>query len=229
MERQHQITRLEAFSDAVFAFALTLLVVSLEVPKSFGELSDLMRGFVPFGLTFAMICWIWYQHNLFFRRYGLDDVWTVTLNCFLLFVVLFYVYPMKFLATALFGGLLHLRDAPDLREGGAQIMLLYSTGVVLIFGSFVLLHWHAWRRRIALGLSARELVTLRFARRAHVISMTLGIVSIAVVLIWPNAPAIAGLLYALMGPLHGWNGHLGGKADARLAAADRGRGHDAQR
>jgi hypothetical protein len=33
--RSHEISRIEGLSDAVFAFAVTLLVVSLEVPKTF--------------------------------------------------------------------------------------------------------------------------------------------------------------------------------------------------
>ena len=85
--RKHDITRVEAFSDAVFAFALTLLVVSLDVPQSYDELIRLMAGFVPFACSFALLTWLWYEHNVFFRRYGLQDPYTVTLNAVLLFVV----------------------------------------------------------------------------------------------------------------------------------------------
>src|SRR4026208_110886 len=100
--RQHDLSRLEAVSAAVFAFALTLLVGSLDVPKSYRELMTLMAGFIPFAASFALLTWIWYEHNIFFRRYGLQDAWTTTLNAMLLFVVLFYVYPLKFLFTAAF-------------------------------------------------------------------------------------------------------------------------------
>ena len=44
--RGHEVKRIEAFSDAVFAFAVTLLIVSLEVPKNFEELMNTMRGLV---------------------------------------------------------------------------------------------------------------------------------------------------------------------------------------
>ena len=95
--RTHEISRIEAFSDAVFAFALTLLVVSLQVPKSYDELMNLMSGFPAFACCFGVLLWIWYEHNLFFRRYGLQDPYTVLLNGALLFVVMFYVYPLKFM------------------------------------------------------------------------------------------------------------------------------------
>jgi hypothetical protein len=70
--RGGEITRLEAFTDAVFAFAVTLLVVSLEVPKTYAELISAMKGFVAFAICFAVLAQIWHRHYLFSRRYGLQ-------------------------------------------------------------------------------------------------------------------------------------------------------------
>ncbi len=97
--RSHEPTRLETFSDAVFAFAVTLIIVSLEVPKSFDELFETMKGFLSFGVCFTVLFLIWNNQNIFFRRFGLVDAYTTTLNGFLLFVVLTYTYPLKFLFT----------------------------------------------------------------------------------------------------------------------------------
>src|SRR5262245_629809 len=125
--RSHEVTRIEGFSDAVFAFSLTLLVVSLEVPKTLEELDKNVRELIPFGLMFAMICWIWWEHNKFFRRYGLQDAYTAFLNSLLLFVVLFYVYPLKFLTRNLLGPVFGYVDHPELGNG-RDLMLLYSGG-----------------------------------------------------------------------------------------------------
>ena len=225
--RRHEVTRLEGFSDAVFGFALTLLVVSLEVPNNFGELLQNMKGLPGFALTFAMICWLWYEHSVFFRSYGLQDRLTVFLNCLLLFVVLFYVYPLKFLAAALmlwfFGIGRETGPAFGARTDGAGLMILYSSGIVLIFFVFAMLYLRAWRQRASLDLTEKEKVSLQYGLRAHLISMSLGIVSLAIVFIMPNAAAIAGMLYGLMGPLHAWNGFQAGKAhsllDKRLEAS----------
>jgi hypothetical protein len=68
--RGREVTRLESFSDAVFGFALTLLVVSLEVPKSFADLIDAMQGFPGFAVCFTMLAMLWNSHYKFSRRYG---------------------------------------------------------------------------------------------------------------------------------------------------------------
>ena len=89
--RGREVSRIEGFSDAVFGFALTLLVASLEVPRDFVELKATLLGFLPFAVTFALVCYLWYSHYKFFRRYGPADGLTIFPNCVLLFVVLLFV------------------------------------------------------------------------------------------------------------------------------------------
>lgn len=216
--RHREVSRIEGFSDAVFGFALTLLVVTLETPRDVQGLRNMVGSFVPFGLTFAMVSWIWYQHNLFFRRYGLQDAWTVFLNCALLFVVLFYVFPLKFLTLALVGRLTMAPEAvPNISNlQGPMVMAIYSTGVLVIFGIFVLLHRHAWRQRHRLELSPIEEVVLTYSWRAHMLSAGLAVVSLLLVWLMPTQTAWAGIVYALMGPLHGWNGYRGGVEQGRI-------------
>src|SRR5262249_39758935 len=133
--RGHEVSRLEAFSDCVFAFALTLLVVSLEGPKSFQDLLAAMRGFPLFAFCFAVVLCVWRAHSVFFRRYGLDDFPTMVLNSGLLLVVLFYVYPLKFaFDVVLAADDARVRDAagrsvPPIAPGDwPQLMVLFGFG-----------------------------------------------------------------------------------------------------
>ena len=120
-QRGLEVTRLENFSDAVFGFALTLLVVSLDVPKTVGDLFETMRGFPAFALCFLFLALIWNSHYKFCRRYGLDDGWTRFLTCVLLFVVLFYIYPLKFLFNISITGLVFDDAAHHVRMAQSAI------------------------------------------------------------------------------------------------------------
>jgi uncharacterized membrane protein len=218
---QREITRLEGFSDAVFGFALTLLVVSLEVPGTEAELLNAMRGFGAFAACFAVVSWIWYEHNLFFRRYGLQDGWTIFLNLILLFVVLFYVYPLKFIATMLLGGLFGApRPAGPISFGsGSSLMLIYSVAVLVLFLIFALLYAHALRRARELELDATGMFDARTGVWRHLLTVIIAIASILLVLALPTQVHWAGMIYFLMGPAHAAFGFLRGKARDRLEGA----------
>ncbi|MDE2431133.1 MAG: DUF1211 domain-containing protein, partial [Burkholderiales bacterium] len=211
--RGQEISRLEGFSDAVFAFALTLLVVSLEVPKTFHELLEAMKGFVAFGACFAFLANIWFQHYRFFRRYGLQDTTSVLLNCVLLFCVLFYVYPLKFLFLSWFGG------ATSVEPKEATILfVVYGLGFAAVFLVFTLLHLHAWRLRVELQLDELEQLKTLHKIVDHTAMMIIGIMSCCLALVLPeNLVGIAGYFYTSIG-LYFWvSGVFLGKHQRQLA------------
>lgn len=152
--RGTEMSRIDGFSDVVFGFALTLIVVSLEVPHTYLELREVLLGFVPFFICFVFLVMVWWAHFKFFRRYGLHDTGTVVINCALLFCLLFYVYPLKFLFTvATNSGHGHVfTESHQL----AELMTVYGAGFAAIYLCFVVLYWNAWRQRDMLHLNHLE-------------------------------------------------------------------------
>jgi uncharacterized membrane protein len=218
------VSRLEGFSDAVFGFALTLLVVSLEVPDDYADLRRILFSFPAFAVTFAVICWVWYEHYLLFRRYDLEDGFTVFVNCVLLFIVVFYAYPMKFMFSRLVTGSL-LGFGPGIDQGlseadARQLMMVYSGGFAALFATFMLLHWNALRQRRLLQMDELTAFDARASVRRHAISVTIGVVSVVMAWLLPiDQLAYAGLLFFLMGPAHGAFGYVNGRARERLVEA----------
>lgn len=230
--RGGEVSRIEGLSDAVFALSLTLLVVSLDVPRTFDELLVAFRYLPVFAACFAVLIMCWYLHFLFHRRYGLEDSGTVWLNALLLFVILFYVYPLKFLFTVLFDlwfgrGIQVTQPDGSIAPAisGAQmptLMLLYSGGFVGVFAIFSLLELRAHARRRQLQLSRVELAITVSTLRSHLISVGFGLVSMAMVLVDGSLAGWAGMIYFLIGPVQGWNGYRTGRRVERLAAGSGG-------
>lgn len=208
--RGGEISRLEGLSDAVFAFAVTLLVVSLEVPETFDELLQVLRGFFAFAVCFAILFWVWYDHYRFFRRYGLADGITTILTGVLLFIVLFYVYPMKFLFTTLFDQMLGdaLANAIEPRQV-PQLMLVYGAGFIAVQLVFILLYLHAYRLADSLELDDYERLTTRSELQGFGLNMLIGLASIAIVTVGgPDAAFWSGMAYMLIMPAQTVNGRL---------------------
>ncbi len=221
--RRPDISRLEAFSDAAFAFALTLLVVSLDVPRSYAELMTLIKGFFSFACCFALLVWIWHEHNMFFRRYGLQDPLTVVLNGMLLFVVLFYVYPLKFMFDSMFAQMLP-GAYPDLERMTlpqlSTASTIYGLGFVVLFVMFALLYRHAYSKRDELQLDALETFDVKWFAGSHLVSAAVGMIATLVAILAPPRYApLSPVCFGLMGPAHWFYANRMEKA--RLAFARR--------
>jgi len=182
--RSHEITRIEGFSDAVFGFAVTLLVVSLEVPHTSTELLETMRGFGAFVATFMILAGMWRLQFTFFRRYGLEDNTTVSLNLVLLFTVLFFVYPLKFLFGSMVNNLMGTGlPSAILPEHRKWIFIIFALGYIAVFAVFALLYHHAYKQRERLELNEFEIYETKHSIKRMTLIIFVGITYFGVALL----------------------------------------------
>jgi uncharacterized membrane protein len=121
---------MEAFSDGVFAIAITLLVLEISVPSS--EFGDLWRGianqwpsYLAYVTSFTTIGGLWLVHHAIFRRMKFADTVVIRLNLLLLMTVSFLPFPTKLMAEAL------------RQKAGEHAAVLFYGGSLLVITSIV--------------------------------------------------------------------------------------------
>lgn len=204
--RGQQVTRLETFVDAAFAFALTLLVIFFEtLPTSYDELREALRRVPTFVLCFVLLAMFWSAHNRWSRRYGLDDFGSLAWSMGLVLVMLVYVYPLRmvissglWLATGGFVPTELVLGGEDAVYDLLWAFIIYGFG----FGAMAMMIWllyrHALRRADPLGLDAFERHETGTEAGIHAIMAGSAAVSIAIALILLAVPPEA-FSYALAG------------------------------
>jgi len=225
--RGHDVSRLEALSDGVFALALTLLIVRADVPETYKDLMHAVRGFPAFAICFSVLIWIWHAHYTFFRRYALHDHTTIVLNCSLLFVVLFYVYPLKYVFGLFIAGIMGIDDGRGSTtvEEGRSLFTIYGLGFAVVWAIMGLMHAHAYRVRRSLDLNPMEELLTRAQIGQSISRVLIGVASILIARVAPDRFVYAsGWVYFLMGiteTVHGTSvGHRARKLAGRLAATE---------
>lgn len=207
--RGTEVTRVEGFTDAVFAFAVTLLVVALEVPTTFEGLLDVLRGFPAFVICFASLMTFWNAHYTYHRRYGFDDTISRVLTMGICVLVLFFVYPLKFLFTMLTVAIfdLQMSDPPRLDSAHQvrELYVIYGLGFAGVAAQFATLYGRAWVHRKKLGLDAVEMLYTVQSLYGMWIYVGVCLVSIALALVTNNT-WLPGVTYFLLGPLQAING-----------------------
>jgi uncharacterized membrane protein len=152
--------RLEAFSDGVFAVAITLLALDLVVPGpgNFSlahNLHEHLPSFAAFGVSFLTIGIIWVNHHTLFKNFARIDRALLFINL----LVLFFVVCIPF-ATSTFAAFL-----PHGHFDASVATAIYAgvfEGMSLSFG---LLFWWSIRRehlKIALTPAAARVAMIRF-------------------------------------------------------------------
>jgi uncharacterized membrane protein len=146
MSEKSQNARLEAFCDAVFAIALTLLVIDIKAPSSSAIASTpalwhALQGVLPsifaFLLSFAIIFVTWMNHHSIFRSINKSSGAFICSNAFLLLTVVFIPFP-----TALLGNFL-------LTDHAAPAVVIYNAVMALQAVGWILFCGAALRDRLA--------------------------------------------------------------------------------
>lgn len=220
--------RMETFTDAAFAFAVTLLAVSIDsVPTSYTELTQALLGIPAFALSFVILMIFWHGHWEWSRRYGLEDGPTIVLSCALVFVVLGYVYPLKFLFTLSVASLSGGRVA-NTSLGLESLEQLYGTfaiygvGFVAMAPTLVGLYAHAYRRREQHRLDALERLETRSGMGAWLLLTAVGTLSVGLALLTPPSRlALPGWVYMLLPLQMPLYAHRNKRARERLGDHDR--------
>jgi hypothetical protein len=182
-------------------------------------------------VSFALLFVAWRYHYRFFRRYGLEDAVTIALNGVFLFLVLFFAFPLKFLASFLWSLTLGESTAPMFvlpenvtssrpwiaNELGQRtgMMYFYGLGLIGVFGVLALMGAHAYRLRERLELDDLERHLTRVSIGHNLIMVLVAVISLVALKLTGN-PGISGVVYFAYGPLHAALGFLGGTRAAAI-------------
>ncbi len=202
-QRGLDATRLDAFCDAAFAFAVTILVISTGgVPRSYADLMRALRDVPAFAASFAAVAAFWGAHRQWGQRYGLDDRLSTLLSLGVVFVTLVYVYPLKMVFSALAAwasrGALPANFTVESVGELRGLFVVYGVGFAAQSGLLALLYRHALRAP-GLALDAAERLHTRRHGASYLVMGATGLVSAVWAAVMPGRLGVfAGFLYATL-------------------------------
>jgi len=186
-----EMTRLEVFIDAAFAFAVTMLVISFDnIPRSYDEVMLAIKSIPAFIFAVAQLVWIWHTHNTWSRRFGLDTAYTVFISTALLIVVLIYVYPMRIMAGGMFAWItndyLPSNFTSITLDELRHMFIFLGLGFIALSLVFVQMYRYAGRVKLELLLNEYEL----FESRTRVVmwmgAAGIGLISVILAITLPT-------------------------------------------
>ncbi len=201
------MTRIEVFVDAAFAFAVTMLVISIDqIPRNLDELMDITKYIPAFILSVAQLAYIWHNHSVWSRKFGLEDTKTVFWSVSLLIVVLIFIYPLKIIFEGFFAWItsdflpsnFNIQSYAELR----YLFQYFAIGFLFISLIFMGLYRHALNNKDYLKLSKYEIFNIKTSLLVR-LSMA-GVCLLALVtpaLLPDDKVPFAGFAYSILWPV----------------------------
>src|SRR5213075_1335683 len=209
--RGMQMTRLETFIDAAFAFAITMLVIAAQqIPDDIETLLAAFKNVLVFVASIIVLGIFWRGHWLWSRRYGLEDGVSIFISWSMIVTMLIYIYPLKAIFSSMWfllsgGRVGHVLGAHSESQVRA-LFAIFALGFTAIALEMVLLNLRAWQLREPLRLNARERTITSNEIAGWSIPVGVGLVSLVLALCLPRTQIEwSGWIYfsmAILVPLH---------------------------
>ena len=165
--RGMEMTRLETFIDAAFAFAISMLVIAAQqIPDNIQALLEAFKNVPTFVCSIAVLGIFWRGHWLWSRRYGLEDGVSILISWAMIVTILILIYPLK----AIFGAMWNLLSNGQVgqpfslhtTEAQARALFaIYALGTIAMSAEILFLNLRAWQLREPLRLDDRERLMTR--------------------------------------------------------------------
>lgn len=203
--RPVETERLDAFVDASFAFAVTLLIIAGAEPLN--DFGDLMRalGRIPaFAAGFGLVVMFWLGHRNYGRLAPIRDSWSATLSLVIVFMILIYVFPLRLLTEAgmayFSGGRLPGRELIGSIQQLRDVYTIYGVGFAFLSWLYFLLYGHALKRGTVAGLVEEDREEAEESRTIWGLIAATGLLSAVLAWVIPlgDLPWIPGFSYWLI-------------------------------
>jgi hypothetical protein len=189
--RGMQMTRLETFIDAAFAFAISMLVIAAQqIPDNVQALLAAFRNVPTFVCSIAVLGIFWRGHWLWSRRYGLEDGASILISWTMIITILIFIYPLKAIFGAMWYFLSNGQNGQPFslhttESQARSIFAIYALGTIAISAEILLLNLRAWQLREPLRLNAWERLVTRDELTGWSTPVSVGIVSLVLALTLP--------------------------------------------
>jgi uncharacterized membrane protein len=220
-------TRIEAFTDAAFAFALTMLVISFDqLPTSVVDLVQSMKAIPAFVASGALLMLFWHHHSQWSQRYCLCDTKTVVLTSLFVFTVMVFVYPLRLMFSSFMhwisGGWLRASFSAASASELVTLFAIYGIGFSLMCGIMILLYRHALQKSEDLQLNALDRFDAQSGVLTFVFMGSTGILSLLMCALLPTRWALLSpFSYSLLAIIMPWYGLRRGKQREALMTTPR--------